>query len=106
MHFTTGLIAAALAALPALAQIVSTGTPIVYDSIHNATTIVGSWASGSRNVSTGAVRHYDLPTCAPRLISVQGFANPAQMSFTYPATAGVAYSLCVPLFLCVEGRVG
>ncbi|KAI0036296.1 chaperone for protein-folding within the ER, fungal-domain-containing protein, partial [Vararia minispora EC-137] len=54
---------------------VSTGPDINFDQAHNATTIYGSWSSGSRNVTTGSA-----------------FANPAQMSFTYPATAGVAYA--------------
>jgi len=48
---------------------------IVYDSIHNATTIVGTWSSGSRNVVTGS-----------------GFANPTNRSFTYPKTTGISYS--------------
>ena len=30
-------------------------TPIVYDSIHNATVIVGTWSSGSKAVQTGSV---------------------------------------------------
>jgi len=66
--FATAIIFAAVAP-SALAQ------AIKYDPEHNVTTIVGSWASGSRNVTTGA-----------------GFANPAQMTFTYPAVAGVAYA--------------
>lgn len=49
--------------------------PIVYDSIHNATPIVGTWASGSRNVVTGA-----------------NFANPANRSFNYPPVTGISYS--------------
>jgi len=48
---------------------------IVYDSIHNATTLVGTWSSGSRAVVTGA-----------------GFANPANMTFTYPLVTGISYS--------------
>lgn len=60
--------------LPLLVQAQSQ-TPIVYDSIHNATTIVGTWSSGSQAVLTGA-----------------GFANPANQSFTYPKTTGVSYS--------------
>jgi hypothetical protein len=48
---------------------------IVYDSIHNATGIGGTWSSGAQNVMTGP-----------------GFANPANLSFTYPATTGVSYS--------------
>ncbi|KZV61781.1 hypothetical protein PENSPDRAFT_592351 [Peniophora sp. CONT] len=48
---------------------------IKFDSEHNATTIIGSWASGSRNVTTGS-----------------GFADPTQMTFTYPAVSGVAYA--------------
>jgi hypothetical protein len=49
--------------------------PIVYDSIHNATTIVGTWSSGSKAVLTGA-----------------GFADPANMTFNYPPTTGISYS--------------
>jgi len=48
---------------------------IVYDSIHNATTIYGTWSSGSKAVLTGA-----------------GFADPANMTFTYPKTTGISYS--------------
>ncbi|KAG6909279.1 hypothetical protein DXG01_001223 [Tephrocybe rancida] len=48
---------------------------IIYNAEHNATTIVGTWSSGSKNVMTGA-----------------GFANPANQSFTYPKTTGVSYS--------------
>jgi len=48
---------------------------IVYDSIHNATVITGTWSSGSQHVLTGS-----------------GFANPANMSFSYPKTTGISYS--------------
>jgi len=48
---------------------------IVYDSIHNATPIIGTWSSGSKSVVTGA-----------------GFANPANMSFNYPPVTGISYS--------------
>jgi len=48
---------------------------IVYDSIHNVTAITGTWSSGAKHVLTGA-----------------GFANPANMSFTYPQTTGISYS--------------
>jgi len=48
---------------------------IQYDSIHNATTIVGTWSSGSKAVLTGA-----------------GFANPGNKSFTYPPVTGISYS--------------
>ncbi|KAF8838909.1 hypothetical protein BDN67DRAFT_991105 [Paxillus ammoniavirescens] len=41
----------------------------------NVTSIVGTWASGSQNVITGA-----------------GFAQPANESFTYPPTTGLSYS--------------
>ncbi|KJA23290.1 hypothetical protein HYPSUDRAFT_137963 [Hypholoma sublateritium FD-334 SS-4] len=50
-------------------------TPIVYDSIHNATVIVGTWSSGSKAVQTGS-----------------GFAAPANMTFNYPKTTGISYS--------------
>ncbi|CAE6458698.1 unnamed protein product [Rhizoctonia solani] len=61
--------AAAMAPLVALAQ------DIVYDAIHNATSIQGTWSSGSQHVQTGA-----------------GFANPLNSSFNYPSTAGISYS--------------
>ncbi|KAJ6549190.1 chaperone for protein-folding within the ER, fungal-domain-containing protein, partial [Mycena sp. CBHHK59/15] len=48
---------------------------IEYDVVHNATSIVGTWSSGSQHVIPGA-----------------GFANPAQETFTYPNTTGVGYS--------------
>jgi len=54
---------------------ISLAQNIVYDPIHNATVIVGTWSSGSRAVRTG-----------------DGFANPANQSFTYPKTTGVSYS--------------
>lgn len=40
--------------LTSLAQMVA-GQNIVYDAEHNATTIIGTWSSGSRNVQTGPV---------------------------------------------------
>lgn len=43
------------ASASALAQ---SQTPIVYDVAHNATPISGTWSSGSRNVTTGAVRMF------------------------------------------------
>jgi hypothetical protein len=48
---------------------------IKYDEEHNATSIVGTWSSGSKAVVTGA-----------------GFANPANMSFNYPRTTGISFS--------------
>jgi hypothetical protein len=48
---------------------------IVLDPIHNATGLTGTWSSGAKNVMTGA-----------------GFANPHNMSFTYPLTTGISYS--------------
>jgi hypothetical protein len=49
--------------------------PIRFDAAHNATSIVGSWSSGSRAVQTGP-----------------GFANPLNRSFIYPKVTGEAYS--------------
>lgn len=50
-----------------------------------------SWVGSRRDVHTA---------------SSQGFANPANESFTYPKTTGISYSLCVPSFLyrAFEGR--
>ncbi|KAJ7090853.1 chaperone for protein-folding within the ER, fungal-domain-containing protein [Mycena belliarum] len=42
---------------------------------HNTTSIIGTWSSGTQQVVPG-----------------QGFANPAQTSFTYPKTPGVGYA--------------
>ena len=50
--------------LSALSLLVSLTAPtaaqIVYDSIHNKTSLVGTWSSGSKNVVTGLVRK---PAC-------------------------------------------
>ncbi|KAG8994357.1 Reversal of tor2 lethality [Tulasnella sp. JGI-2019a] len=48
---------------------------ILYDTAHNATSLLGTWSSGSGAVVTGA-----------------GFANPVNFSFTYPTTTGISYS--------------
>lgn len=68
----------AVAALTAFAPAVyaqGSQQPIVYDDIHNATTIFGTWSTGSKSVKTGP-----------------GFANPANKSFTYPKNSGVSFS--------------
>ncbi|KAF8752534.1 ATP phosphoribosyltransferase [Rhizoctonia solani] len=65
----SALVATAVAPLVALAQ------DIVYDAIHNATSIQGTWSSGSQHVRTGP-----------------DFANPLNSSFIYPSTAGISYS--------------
>ncbi|CAE6490120.1 unnamed protein product [Rhizoctonia solani] len=62
-------VVAAVSPLVALAQ------DVVYDAIHNATSIQGTWSSGSQHVVTGP-----------------GFANPLNSSFIYPSTAGISYS--------------
>jgi hypothetical protein len=49
--------------------------PFVYDTIHNKTSLTGTWSSGSKAVVTGS-----------------GFANPANMSFTYPKVTGISFS--------------
>ena len=36
--------------------------------------------------------------------SSQGFADPAQMTFTYPAVAGVAYALCASVSSLSHGQ--
>ena len=49
---------ASLAVLAAVAN----AQDIKFDTEHNATTIIGSWASGSKNVTTGSVRHLSTPS--------------------------------------------
>jgi len=74
MLFTSVLtLVLASLARPTLAQ--DDNPNIAYDAAHNATAIYGTWSSGSKAVLTGA-----------------GFANPANMTFTYPKTTGVSYS--------------
>jgi len=48
---------------------------VVYNSVHNTTSLLGLWSSGSGAVRTGS-----------------GFCNPVNNSFTYPATTGISYS--------------
>ncbi|KAF8601393.1 hypothetical protein BDV93DRAFT_235213 [Ceratobasidium sp. AG-I] len=62
--------AALLAPLVVLAQ-----DPIVYNTEHNATSIEGTWSSGSLQVLTGP-----------------NFANPLNWSFNYPNAPGISYS--------------
>lgn len=68
-----------LAPLAALAfatlAVAQDGVPIVYNSAHNATPIVGSWSTGNKDVKTGP-----------------DFANPSNVSFNYPANTGEAIS--------------
>ncbi|RPD56669.1 hypothetical protein L226DRAFT_537895 [Lentinus tigrinus ALCF2SS1-7] len=67
--FIASILAVALAAIP------STLAQTDFTSAHNVTPITGTWASGSKQVVTGS-----------------GFANPANMTFTYPAVTGVSYA--------------
>jgi len=71
----TSLFTVVLASLASIASAQDENGDIVYDAAHNATTIVGTWSSGSRGVQTGS-----------------SFADPANMTFNYPATTGVSYS--------------
>ncbi|KAF8585014.1 hypothetical protein K439DRAFT_1632970 [Ramaria rubella] len=70
---TLSLLSLIFTALPVFGQ--GTQAPIVYDSIHNATPITGTWSTGSGAVQTGP-----------------GFANPVNFSFTYPKTTGRSFS--------------
>jgi len=45
------------------------------DAGHNTTSLVGTWSSGSLAVQTGS-----------------GFANPVNLTFTYPKNTGISYS--------------
>jgi len=66
------LVALVLAAVPALAQ---------DGPVNNATGLAGTWATGSQKVLTGS-----------------GFANPANLSFTYPKVTGYSFSFTDDLF--------
>jgi len=53
-------------------------SPVVaqdFSASHNATSLLGTWSSGSGAVRTGV-----------------GFANPVNFTFTYPNTTGISYS--------------
>lgn len=70
--------------------------PLVTVSVlaQNVTTIYGTWSSGSQNVVTGYVSLSLVCMLCARLTSfMQGFAQPGNMSFTYPKTTGMSYSL-------------
>ncbi|KAF5343794.1 hypothetical protein D9757_007130 [Collybiopsis confluens] len=58
----TSVVAALLASVPLYANA-------------QLSSLVGTWSSGSNNVQTG-----------------RGFANPSNLSFTYPSTTGISYS--------------
>lgn len=72
----TPLLTVVLASLAQLtvAQLDDQG-PIRFDAEHNATTIIGTWSSGSQAVSTGP-----------------DFCDPAKLTFNYPKNTGVSYS--------------
>jgi hypothetical protein len=92
--------------LASLASTVSaqsdTQGPIVFDSTHNATTIYGTWSSGSKHVLTGPVRCLFFAWHIGFLTFIKGFANPGNMTFNYPKTTGMSYSLCVDLFSSLD----
>ncbi|KAF8158452.1 chaperone for protein-folding within the ER, fungal-domain-containing protein [Crassisporium funariophilum] len=72
----TSLLTVVLASLARIAAAQDdTQGDIIYNSVHNATVITGTWSTGSKAVLTGP-----------------GFANPGNMSFNYPKTTGVSYS--------------
>jgi hypothetical protein len=71
------LLAAAFSLQAFAQEIISIGPDIVYDAIHNVTSITGSWSSGSQRVLTG---------------TQAGFCNPVDSTFTYPQTAGIGYA--------------
>jgi len=79
------LLALLIVSFPALAQVTSPQL------------LVGTWSSGSKNVVTGPVSVFFLILAWSRLLLTRtvakGFAQPANTSFIYPATAGVSYSL-------------
>jgi hypothetical protein len=75
MHTALRILVAALLVAHTTAQIESIGPDIQFNAAHNATSIAGTWSSGSKKVLTGP-----------------GFCNPASSTFTYPATAGISYS--------------
>jgi hypothetical protein len=60
--FASSLVLLTLASIPVVAQ-------------SNPPTLVGTWSSGSQHVITGST-----------------FVNPANLSFSYPATTGMSYS--------------
>ena len=51
---------------------------IVYDAIHNATTIVGTWSSGAKNVLTGPVSFLLVRSLLFDLFCVPGFRKSCQ----------------------------
>ena len=63
-----------LSLLLALAPLVAP-QQIVFDSIHNATSIVGTWSSGSKHVVTGPVR-FTVMLSITNLIHFSGFCEP------------------------------
>ena len=93
-----GMILASLLTVVLAASFIGTTAqqvPIVYDSIHNATDLQGTWSSGAQNVVTGPVSFLMIQTSFTWPLVSQSFANPSNMSFNYPKTTGISYSLCV-----------
>jgi hypothetical protein len=61
------LLALAAASLPAVVN--AQDEQMVFDAEHNATTLIGTWSSGSRQVITGAVRYAAGLFCIQELTS-------------------------------------
>ena len=75
--FTTAILATCV-----LAQ---DGAPIVYDAIHNISTIEGTWSSGSQHVLTGAVRDSDgLCDHSLSIFSPSGLCKPGGVDLYLP----------------------
>jgi len=63
---------------PVIGLVLASLVPIAYSQLdpeQAAATLVGTWSSGSRHVTTGP-----------------DFANPVNMTFNYPKTTGISYS--------------
>jgi len=86
MAFSTKLLVASLFfslwSSPALVAAQDTAL----DSIHNITSLLGMWSSGSGAVQTGP-----------------GFCNPVNYSFTYSKTTGISYSFTVDVLEDADG---
>lgn len=81
-------LALALAALPvALSQ--NTGDAIVYDTLHNITSLYGTWSTGSGNVVTGSVSALpDLEITRSYLLNCRTLPSLARsLSHTQPPRA-------------------
>ena len=76
---------------------------ILAQAPHNLTTIVGTWSSGAGAVLTGAVSFFvafDEEAFLMKPFVLEGFANPANLTFSPPKVLQIFFGICRMCAFC------